>query len=53
MTANNKKISLQPTESMMTPPTVGAKAGAIPIINPNNPMYTCHFSTGIILRRTI
>ena len=50
---NNKNISLQPTESIIIPPTVGAKAGAIPIIKPNKPIYACHFSLGMTLRITI
>ena len=50
---NNRNIILQPTESIIIPPTVGAKAGAIPIIKPNKPINWCHFSLGITFSITI
>jgi len=50
---NIRNIVLQEVISTMYPPIVGPIAGIIPIISPNNPITSGHFSSGITLNNTI
>lgn len=50
---NIRNMLLHELISIMYPPIVGPIAGTIPIINPNSPITSDHFSSGITLNSTI